>query len=337
MSFSQNTFFRGRRLRQSAQLRAMMKEVYLTKQNLIMPYFIADSEDVDYKKPIASMPGQYQFSLASFEKHIEKVIDKGLCSLILFGIPKSKDAIASEGFSEDGVIQKAVRMLKKRWPHLIVITDVCLCEYTDHGHCGILKTSPLNNETYVDNDETLEILAKIALSHAKAGVDIVAPSDMMDGRVLAIRQALDNAKLGFENIPIMSYSVKYASAFYGPFRDAAESAPQSGDRKSYQMDYAVQSEALREAEADIAEGADMLIVKPAGAYQDVIKTLKDNFDVPLVAYQVSGEYSMIKAAALNGWINEDAIVYESLIGMRRAGAQLIFSYFTEDLIMRGIV
>ncbi len=337
MPFLEEPFFRGRRLRQSSELRAIMKEINLTKQNLIMPYFIADNDDVNFKKPIDSMPGQFQFSLPAFEKHIEQIIDKGLCSLILFGIPSSKDAIASEGFSDEGIIQKTVRMLKKRWPHLIVITDVCLCEYTDHGHCGILKNSPRNIEIYVDNDETLEILAKIALSHAKAGADILAPSDMMDGRVLAIRKALDSAKQGFENIPIMSYSVKYASAYYGPFRDAAESAPQSGDRKSYQMDYAIESEALREAAADIAESADILIVKPAGAYQDIIKTLKNNFDVPLAAYQVSGEYSMIKAAALNGWINEDAVVYEALIGLRRSGAQLIFSYFTEDLILRGIV
>ncbi len=336
MSFMDNdTFFRGRRLRQNSQMRAIMKEISLSKENLIMPYFIADNEDENFKKPIASMPGQFQYSLASFEKHLEKVVDKGLCSLILFGIPNSKDAIASEGFSEDGIIQKAVRMIKKRWPHLIVITDVCLCEYTDHGHCGILKKSTRSDEIIVDNDETLEILAKIALSHAKAGADILAPSDMMDGRVLKMRKALDNAKLGFENIPIMSYSVKYASAFYGPFRDAAESAPKSGDRKSYQMDYCVLSEAYREAQADISEGADMLIVKPAGAYLDIIRALHDRLDIPLVAYQVSGEYSMIKAASLQGWINEDAIIYESLIGLRRAGAQLIFSYFTEDLLLTG--
>ncbi len=337
MSFLEKNFYRGRRLRQNSQLRSIMKEISLSKENLIMPYFVADNPDADFKKAIDSMPGQFQFSLKAFEKHLEKVVDKGLTSLILFGIPQTKDAIATSGYSDDGIIQKAVRMIKNRWPHLIVITDVCLCEYTDHGHCGLLKESARNKEIIVDNDSTLEILTKIALSHAKAGADILAPSDMMDGRIYAMRKALDDARLGYENIPLMSYSVKYASSFYGPFRDAAESTPQQGDRKSYQMDYNIQKEAFREAQADIDEGADILIVKPASAYQDIIKSLHDRFDIPLAAYQVSGEYSMIKAASINGWINEDAIVYESLIGLRRSGAQLIFSYFTEDLIMRGLV
>lgn len=331
------SFFRGRRLRQSPEMRRLMREVVLTKDNLVMPYFLVDTPDPNYKKPIPSMPGQYQFSLKAFEKHLESIVDKGLHSVILFGIPKKKNASATEAYSNNGIVQQAVRMIKKRWSHLIVITDVCLCEYTDHGHCGLIKPSKRKNQVLVDNDETLELLARVALSHAEAGADIIAPSDMMDGRIITLRSVLDEADQGFENIPIMSYAVKYASAYYGPFRDAAESAPQKGDRKSYQMDYSVIKEAIREADADIQEGADIIIVKPAGPYQDIIHTLSAEFDTPIAGYQVSGEYSMIKAAAQNNWIDENAVILESLTGIKRAGAQIIISYFTEDIIKNSLI
>ena len=244
-----------------------------------------------------------------------------------------KDAIASEAYAPNGIVQRAIRMLKAKWPDLQVVTDVCLCEYTSHGHCGILKEGDTCGE--VVNDPTLELLAKTALSHVEAGADMVAPSDMMDGRILAIRETLDKA--GYVNTPIMSYAVKYASAFYGPFRDAAESAPHHGDRKTYQMDPANAMEGLREAAADIDEGADIVMVKPAGPYLDVIRMVRDNFDVPVAAYQVSGEYSMIKAAAINGWIDEERIVLESLIGIRRAGAKLILTYYAEEALKKGWV
>ncbi len=328
-------FYRGRRLRQSPEMRAFVREVTLSRENLVMPYFIVESDDSNFKKEILSMPNQFQYSLKSLEKHLEIMVDKGLHAVILFGLPEKKNAVGSEAYAENGIIQKAVRMIKAKFKNLIVITDVCLCEYTDHGHCGLLIPNKDNSAKIVDNDSSLDLLAKVALSHAEAGADILAPSDMMDGRILAMRTALDNANKGFENIPIMSYSVKYASALYGPFRDAAHSAPQSGDRKSYQMDYTNSKQAICEAQADIDEGADILIVKPAGMYQDIIKTLHSTFDVPLVAYQVSGEYSMIKAASLNSWIDEEAVVYESLIALRRSGAQNIISYFTEDLLLKG--
>ncbi len=328
-------FYRGRRLRQSPELRAFVREISISREHLVMPYFIVENEDPNFKKEIASMPNQIQYSLKALEKHLEKMVDLGLHAVILFGIPEKKNAVGSEAYNNNGIIQQAVQLIKKRWKNLIVITDVCLCEYTDHGHCGLLIPSKDKTSSLVDNDSSLELLAKVALSHAEAGADILAPSDMMDGRILAMRTALDNANKGYENIPIMSYSVKYASSLYGPFRDAAESAPQSGDRKSYQMDFANVKEALCEAQADIDEGADMLIVKPAGLYQDIIKTLHSHFDNPLVAYQVSGEYSMIKAAGKNGWIDEDAVIYESLIALRRSGAQNIISYFTEDLLIKG--
>ncbi len=331
------SFFRGRRLRQNPQIRALMREILLTREHLVMPYFVVDSPDANYKKPISSMPGIFQYSLKSLEKHLEKVVDLGLHSLILFGIPKKKNPTGTEGYHENGIVQQAVRMIKKRWPHLIVITDVCLCEYTDHGHCGILTQSKNKAQVKIDNDATLEFLARIALSHAEAGADMLAPSDMMDGRVQVIRSVLDEADKGFENIPIMSYAVKYASAYYGPFREAAESAPQTGDRRSYQMDFSVVKEATREAQADIQEGADILIVKPAGAYQDIIHTLATSFDTPIAAYQVSGEYSMIKAAGQNDWIDEKAVIFESLIGLRRSGAQIIISYFTEELLVNGYI
>lgn len=326
-------FFRGRRLRSNAAMRALVSETSVTAQDLIMPYFVMDTDDSNFRKEIPSMPGQFQLSLEQFEKQLEEAIAAGLRSILLFGIPKMKDATGTEGYADDGIVQRAVRLAKSRWPELIVITDVCLCEYTDHGHCGILKQC--GDTVTVENDSTLELLQRVALSHAKAGADIVAPSDMMDGRIQALREALDAE--GFSNLPIMSYAVKYASALYGPFRDAAESTPQSGDRKSYQMDPANSREALREAAADVLEEADFLMVKPAGAYLDIIRMLRDNFDLPLVAYQVSGEYSMIMAAAQNDWIDLDNVTMESLIAIKRSGADLIITYFAEDLIKRGLV
>jgi len=326
-------FYRGRRLRRSAPIRAMMRETVLRPTDLIMLYFVVDTDNPDFKQEIPSMPGQYQLSLNQLEKQVGKAVEHGLHALMLFGIPKTKDLTASGAYAEDGIVQRACRMLKKNWPDLVVITDVCLCEYTSHGHCGLLREG--DRQGVVLNDPTLELLSKTAVSHARAGADMVAPSDMMDGRILALRNALDAD--GFEDLPIMAYAVKYASAFYGPFRDAAESAPQFGDRRTYQMDFGSPWEAVREAEADLAEGADIIMVKPAGPYLDVIRMLKDRLQAPLATYQVSGEYAMIKAAGRNNWIDEDAIVLESLMAMRRAGAQLILSYFTEDLLIRGLV
>ena len=328
-----NEFYRGRRLRRNPVIREMVRETSLSASDLMMLYFVVDTPDEDFRKEIPSMPGQYQLSLRQLEKTVGEAVDAGLRSLMLFGIPKSKDEYATEAYAGDGIVQRAVRLLKSRWPELQVATAVCLCEYTSHGHCGILRQGDTCGE--VENDPTLELIARTALSHAEAGADIVAPSDMMDGRVQAIRAALDEA--GFINIPIMSYAVKYASAFYGPFRDAAESAPQHGDRKTYQMDPGNAVEAMREAAADIAEGADIIMIKPAGPYQDIIRLVRDNFDVPVAAYQVSGEYSMIKAAALNGWIDEAAVVREALLGIRRAGAKLIMTYYAEQALKEGWV
>ncbi len=322
--------YRGRRLRSSAGMRAMLRQTRLDPAGLVMPYFVVETEDNDFAKPIGSMPGQYQLSPAMLEKRLEKSVDAGLNAILLFGIPQKKDARGSEAWNPKGIVQQAVRRIKKRWPDLLVITDVCLCEYTSHGHCGLLTPEGL-----VLNDETLPLLARTARSHAEAGADIVAPSDMMDGRILALRQELDLN--GFANTPIMSYSVKYAGAFYGPFREAAESAPKSGDRKAYQMDPANITDAMRECAADIDEGADMLMVKPAGPYLDIIRMVADSFDLPLAAYQVSGEYSMIRAAAQNGWINEEAVILESLLGIKRAGADIIISYFAEELLLKGLV
>lgn len=327
----QDIFYRGRRLRKSPEIRSMFRETApLRAAEMIMPYFVVDTPDQNFAQEIRSMPGQYQLSLRQLEQRVAAAVDKGLAALMLFGIPKSKDPAGTEGYAENGIVQEATRLLKKRWPHLMVVTDVCLCEYTSHGHCGLL--SPTGE---VLNDPTLELLARVALSHARAGADMVAPSDMMDGRIAALRTALDGND--FTGLPIMSYSVKYASAYYGPFRDAADSSPKSGDRKSYQMDPANSREGLREAAADLDEGADILMVKPAGPYMDIIRLLRDNFDAPLAAYQVSGEYSMIKAAAQNGWINEEAVVLESLMGIKRAGAGVIINYFTEELLHKGLV
>lgn len=326
-------FYRGRRLRNSAALRDLMAETQISANDLIMPYFVVETDDENFKSPIPSMPGQYQFSLKQLNLAVEKAVKNGLKAVLLFGVPKAKDPIASEAYNKNGIVQQAVRMLKKNFPELIVITDVCLCEYTSHGHCGLLQAD--DRQGLVLNDTTLTLLSKTALSHAEAGADIVAPSDMMDGRVLAIRKALDEE--GYHQTPIMSYAVKYASAYYGPFRDAADSAPKFGDRRTYQMDFRNMSEAMREISADIDEGADIFIIKPAGAYQDIIRMVYDRTDVPLAAYQVSGEYSLIKAAGINGWINEEAVIMESLIGIKRSGAKLIITYFTEELLEKGLV
>lgn len=317
-------FFRGRRLRRSDSLRAFVRETHLRPEDLLQPYFVVDTDNPSFYREIASMPGQYQLSLPMLEKRIEQAVDKGLCALMLFGLPRKKDETGSQAWAENGIVQQATRCLKKRWPHLLVVTDVCLCEYTSHGHCGLIA------DAKVENDSTLELLSRTALSHARAGADIVAPSDMMDGRIGAIRSALDSN--GFKELPILSYAVKYASAFYGPFRDAAESAPKFGDRRAYQMDPANAREALREAQADISEGADILMVKPAGPYLDIVRLLKDRFSLPLAAYQVSGEYALIKAGAKLGFVNEKALVLESLTGIKRAGADTILTYFTEDVL-----
>ena len=319
-------FHRGRRLRRTPVIRDLVRETTLSANDLMMPYFVYETEDENYKKEISSMPGQYQLSLKQLEITVEKAVANGLKSLILFGIPAEKDPAGTQAYADEGIVQQAVRLIKKRFPELLVCTDVCLCEFTSHGHCGLVK-----DETIL-NDATLDLLAKTALSHAKAGADMVAPSDMMDGRVAAIREILDEN--GYTDLPLMSYSVKYASSYYGPFREAAEGAPKFGDRKTYQMDPANAREGLREAAADVIEGADILIVKPAGPYMDIIRQTRDNFDLPVAAYQVSGEYSLIKAAALNGWVDEESVVWESLIGLKRAGADLILTYFTEDVLKR---
>jgi len=324
-------FHRGRRLRRTPALREMVRETSLSAADLIMPYFVADTPDETLRSPIPSMPGQFQLSLAELEKEVGEAVKLGLRSVLLFGIPASKDPLGHGAYADDGIVQRAVRMLKKNWPDLVVITDLCLCEYTSHGHCGIIAEGDTTG--HVLNDPTLELLARTAVSQAKAGADIIAPSDMMDGRVLAIRSALDEA--GFEETPVMSYAVKYASAYYGPFRDAADSAPHFGDRRTYQMDPGNVQEAVREMQADIEEGADLFIIKPAGPYLDVLRMVRDNFDVPLVAYQVSGEYSMICAAAQNGWIDRRAVIMESLTGITRAGAKMIITYFAVEALREG--
>lgn len=325
-----DSIFRGRRLRKNGAMRALFRQTGpIEKAKLVMPYFVVETAEKSFNKEIPSMPGQYQLGLDSLLARIEKFMPLGLAAILLFGIPKNKDEKASQAYAEHGVIQQAVAAIKKRFPELIIITDVCLCEYMSHGHCGILLSDGV-----VDNDATLPLLAKTALSHAAAGADIIAPSDMMDGRIAAIRHALEGNSFG--QIPIMSYAVKYASAYYGPFREAAESAPACGDRKSYQMDPANEREALLEARADLAEGADMLIIKPAGPYSDIIRLIRQNVDVPVAAYQVSGEYSLIRAAGLNGWVNEEAVMLESLVGLKRAGAGILITYFTETLLEKGL-
>ncbi len=312
--------YRPRRLRRNATLRRMVRETHLRVDDLIYPMFSAFGENI--KKEIGSMPGIYQQSIEHIVTEAKEVHALGIPAVILFGIPETKDALGSDAYSDTGIIQNTIRAIKQAVPELTVITDVCLCEYTDHGHCGAIKDGD------VDNDATLDLLAREALSHARAGADIVAPSDMMDGRVSAIRMILDDN--GFSHIPIMSYAVKYASSYYGPFREAAESTPGFGDRRSYQMDPANRTEALREATQDVAEAADFLMVKPALAYLDMLRDLKNNFDLPLVAYNVSGEYSMVKAAAEKGWIDGDGVMMETLLGMKRAGADLIITYHAKE-------
>ena len=313
---------RFRRLRAGEQIRSLVRETRIDKGDLIYPIFIAEGENI--KKPVDSMPNVYQYSLDRADEILKEIENSGIAGLLIFGIPKHKDNTASEAYNEHGIVQEAVRYIKKEYPDFLVITDVCNCEYTDHGHCGIL-----DENGYVLNDVTLELLGKTAVSHAKAGADIIAPSDMMDGRVSAIRNALDEN--GLINTPIMSYSAKFASGYYSPFRDAAESAPEFGDRKSYQMNYANGKEALREIADDIDEGADMVMVKPALAYLDIVKAASERFDLPLVAYNVSGEYAMVKAAAEKGWIDEKKIVCENMIAIKRAGADIIITYHALDV------
>lgn len=325
---------RPRRLRATPALRGMVRETSLDAGDFIYPLFVTHGQDV--AQPIASMPGVSQLSVDRLPAVVESVARLQVPAVILFGIPESKDPVGLANFDPDSVIPRAVRAIKDAVPEMVVVTDVCLCEYTDHGHCGLLNTGngaarphPHLPEGYVLNDETLPVLARVALAHAEAGADIVAPSGMMDGMVGAIRAALDGAD--FAHVPVMSYAVKYASSFYGPFRDAAEGAPKFGDRKSHQMDPANAREALREAALDVAEGADFLMVKPALPYLDVIRTLRDQFpEMPLAAYNVSGEYAMIKAAAANGWLDERGAVLEALTGVKRAGADLIITYHALD-------
>lgn len=312
---------RLRRLRYNPIVRNMVRETQLSKDDLIYPLFVVPGTKV--KNEVRSMPNVYQMSIDVLVEECKEVEQLGIPAVILFGIPEHKDEMGSEAYNPDGIIQRAVRAIKKEVKNLLVITDVCMCEYTSHGHCGIL------NGEKILNDETVELLAKEALTHVQAGADIVAPSDMMDGRVAAIRKILDEN--GFIEIPILSYAVKYASGFYGPFRDAAESAPAFGDRRSHQMDIANALEALREAETDIEEGADIIMVKPAGAYLDIIWRVKEKFGMPTAAYQVSGEYSMIKAASKLGWIDEERVMMESLIAIKRAGADMILTYFAKDV------
>ncbi len=312
---------RTRRLRQTVALRNMVRENHVRVDELIYPLFVMEGENL--AEPVESMPGICQYSLDRMNEELDRVKEAGIPAILIFGIPAHKDEVGSGAYDEHGIVQEAIRRIKKDYPDLIVIADVCLCEYTSHGHCGLIK------DGVILNDETLPLLAKSAVSYAEAGADIVAPSDMMDKRVGAIRKALDEA--GFTYTPIMAYSAKFASGYYGPFRDAAHSAPGFGDRKTYQMDPANGQEALREVEEDIAEGADLIIAKPAMAYMDIIRAIHENYNVPIVAYNVSGEYAMVKAAAANGWIDEKKIVMENMIGMKRAGAKMIITYHALDV------
>ena len=313
---------RLRRLRYNPLVRDMIRETELSKNDFIYPLFVVPGNKV--KKPVKSMPGVFQMSIDIIVEECKEVAALGIPAVILFGIPDHKDEVGSGAYDEKGIIQNTVRAIKKEVKNLLVITDVCMCEYTSHGHCGVL------NGEEILNDQTVELLAKEALTHAQAGADIIAPSDMMDGRVAAIRKILDEN--GFQNIPIMSYAAKYSSGYYGPFRDAAESAPAFGDRRSHQMDIANSNEALREVETDIEEGADIVMVKPAGPYLDVIYRVKQKFGMPTAAYQVSGEYAMIKAAGQNGWIDEERVMIESLIAIKRAGADMFLTYFAKDAV-----
>src|SRR5579862_2076919 len=312
--------YRPRRLRRTANFRRLIRETRLSVDNLIMPLFVTPGTRI--ATPVPSMPGVAQLSVDRAVEECRSIHDLGIPAVILFGIPETKDSVGSGAYADDGIIQRALRAIKQAAPDLLVITDVCLCEYTDHGHCGVVV------EGDVDNDSTLDLLAKEALSHAKAGADMVAPSDMMDGRVGAIRERLDEE--GFDQVPIMAYAAKFASGFYGPFRDAAASTPQFGDRRSYQMDPPNAEEALREVELDIHEGADIVMVKPALAYLDLIWRVKERFGYPVAAYNVSGEYAMLKAAAQHGWLDEERVMMETPVAMRRAGADMILTYFAKD-------
>lgn len=318
---SQYPTIRHRRLRYNPLVRDMVRETVLTKNDLIYPLFVVPGEKV--KKEVKSMPRVFNLSIDELVKECKEVRDLGIPAVILFGIPEHKDEVGSDAYNENGIIQRAVRAVKTEVKDLLIITDVCMCEYTSHGHCGVLRGEEILN------DETVSLLAKEAVSHAEAGADMIAPSDMMDGRVAAIRKALDYK--GFTKIPIMSYAAKYSSGFYGPFRDAAESTPAFGDRKSHQMDIGNINEALREVAEDIEEGADIVMVKPAGPYLDVIRKVKDTFGMPTAAYQVSGEYAMIKAAGANGWIDEERVMVEAAFAIKRAGADMFLTYFAKDL------
>ena len=315
------TFRRHRRLRSSEAMRALVRETTLSVDDFIYPLFVVEGENI--KNEVTSMPGVYQISLDHLDEELEQLKELGIKAVMLFGIPKEKDEVGTGAYIDDGIVQQATKQIKKSYSEMIVVADTCLCEYTSHGHCGVIHGDE------IDNDESLKLLQQTAVSQAKAGADIIAPSNMMDGFVIAIRRALDEA--GFTNIPIMSYAVKYASSFYGPFRDAAESTPQFGDRKTYQMDPANRREALKEAETDVIEGADFLIVKPALSYLDIVREVKNITNIPIVAYNVSGEYSMVKAAAQNGWIEEKPLVIEMMTSMKRAGADLILTYHAKDI------
>ncbi len=313
-------FSRHRRLRSSATLRSLVRETHLRVEDFIYPLFILEGENK--REEVRSMPGVFRVSMDLLKPEMDEIVDLGIKSVLLFGVPDEKDECGTQAYHDHGIVQVATRYIKENYPEVVVVADTCLCEYTSHGHCGLIENGD------VDNDSSLELLVQTAVSQAQAGADIIAPSNMMDGFVAAIRAGLDEA--GFENIPIMSYAVKYASAFYGPFRDAADSTPQFGDRKTYQMDPANRLEAMREAESDVDEGADFLIVKPGMPYLDIVRDVKNNFNVPVVIYNVSGEYSMVKAAAANDWIDEERIVMEMLTGMKRAGADLIITYHAKD-------
>ncbi len=313
--------YRPRRMRQNEVFRSLVRETLISPSQLIYPLFVLPGKGI--REEVPSMPGIFRLSVDQLAKEAKECMSLGVNNVILFGLPEKKDPMGSGAHAKEGIIQRAIKELKNKAPEMLVSTDVCLCEYTDHGHCGVII------DKQVDNDATLEILAKTALSHAQAGADMVAPSDMMDGRVAEIRMALDENN--FHQVPIMSYAVKYASAFYGPFRDAADCAPQEGDRRGYQMDPANVREAMREATLDVDEGADILMVKPAMPYLDVISKLREEFDMPIAAYHVSGEYAMIKAAAAKGWIDEKRVMHESLLSIRRAGADIILTYFAKDM------
>ena len=315
---------RPRRLRRNEAIRALVRETRLTPDDYVYPLFVCEGEGV--RKEISSMPGCFNLSIDQLVREVEGARKTGVRSVILFGVPDEKDDVGTQAYAEDGIVQRAIRALKREVKDVLVIADNCLCEYTDHGHCGVIERGE------VLNDPSLELLARTAVSQAEAGADIIAPSNMMDGFVTAIRSALDDA--GFEELPIMSYAVKYASGFYGPFREAAQSAPQFGDRRGYQMDPANSREAMKEAELDFEEGADILLVKPAMPYLDIIRMVRDRFEVPVAAYQVSGEYAMIKAAGRLGWIDEERVVLESLIGIKRAGADIILTYFAREVASR---